>query len=317
LNSQPMGFYSPRVLLNEARRVGIGVLPPDIHLSGKGFTVEEEDSGSALRVGLSYCKGLSEKAVSSIDSERRKRPFSSVADLYWRTSVERDSLENLSKGGFLDALAERRGDWRRLLEEIEVLPKKRDDDRQPEIPLPHPASWWAARENRKSIVAHLLPTETKRERSEWEVLALNVSRHPLSPYREALGKLGVIQSGSLKGLPHGTHACAAGLLECLQCPPTKSGNPVWFLLLEDEWGLLQATIFRNVYQRCGEILHHRVAFLLEGRVENTPKKGFSFLVEDIRDLREALVGARVPAPRAVSASGAFLRAGRRSRRRAG
>jgi error-prone DNA polymerase len=313
LNSQPMGFYSPRVLVNEARRIGISILPPDVHLSGKDFTVEED--GSALRVGLSYCKGLSERAISSIVAERCKRPFSSVADLYQRSRVERNAVENLIKGGFLDALANREGDRTRLLGEVEGLPKKRSHEHQPEIPLPHPGSWWTARENRN--VEHLPLTETQRERSAWEVLGLNVHRHPLSPYSKALGKLGITQSEALKGLPHGTRARAAGLLECLQCPPTKSGKPVWFLLIEDEQGLLQATIFRSVYQRCGDVLHQRGAFLLEGRVENTPEKGFSFLVESIRDLREALAGARVLAPRAVPASGAFLRAGRRGRRRAG
>jgi error-prone DNA polymerase len=310
LNSQPMGFYSPRVLLNEARRLGIVVLPPDIHSSDEGFTVEED--GSALRVGLRYCKGLSEKAISSIVSERRRRPFVYVADLYGRTRVEKDSLKNLIKGGFLDALTDRRGDRTRLLGEVENLPKKRPHERQPEIPLPHPGSWWAARENRK--VEHLPLTETQRERREWEVLGLNVHRHPLSPYREALEELGVTPSEALKKLPHGTRARAAGLLECLQCPPTKSGRPVWFLLIEDEQGLLQATIFRSVYQRCGHVLHQSGAFLLEGRVEDTAEKGFSFLGENIRNLREVLVGARVPTPKAVSASGAFLRAGRRGRR---
>ena len=90
LNSQPMGFYSPRLLLNEARRVGLGVLPPDINLSEGDFTVEDTPAGPALRVGLRYCKGLSEKSISSIEAERRERPFVSVADLYGRTAVERD-----------------------------------------------------------------------------------------------------------------------------------------------------------------------------------------------------------------------------------
>src|SRR5215211_7421405 len=90
LDSQPMGFYSPRLLLNEARRIGLSVLPPEVHLSGEGFAVEED--GSALRVGLRYCKGLSEKAISSIVDERRKKPFVSVADLYRRTAVEKDAL---------------------------------------------------------------------------------------------------------------------------------------------------------------------------------------------------------------------------------
>ncbi len=155
-------------------------------------------------------------------------------------------------------------------------------------------------------------TETRREQMEWETLSLNVSRHPLSPYREALENLGVTPSERIKKLPHGTRARAAGLIECLQSPPTKSGKPVYFLLIEDEWGLLQATIFRDVYERFGDLLHHRGAFLLEGRVEQTPAKGFSFLVKHIEDLRGLLAG--VPAPRTASASGAFLRAGRRGRR---
>ena len=308
LNSQPMGFYSPRVLLNEARRIGIGILPPDVHRSSEGFTVEGD--GGALRVGLRYCKGLSEKAVYSIVSERRKRPFVSVADLYGRTRVERDSLENLIKGGFLDTLSERKADRLRLLRQTEGLPKRRRHERQPEIPLTHPASWWLARENRS--VEHLPLTETRRERMEWDVLSLNVSRHPLYPYRKVLEELGVIRSEAIKRLPHGTRARAAGLIECLQSPPTKSDRPVYFLLVEDEQGLLQATIFRPVYERFGDLLHHRGAFLLEGRVEQTPDKGFSFLVERIEDLRGVLTGVLVP--RTTSTPGAFLRAGRRGRR---
>jgi error-prone DNA polymerase len=309
LDSQPMGFYSPRVLLNEARRIGLRVLPPDVHLSGEGFTVEED--GTALRLGLRYCKGLSERAISSIVAGRRKRPFVSVADLYQRTAVEKDALENLIKGGFLDSLAG--GSERpRLLGETTALPKKRRRGRQPEIPQPHPASWWAVRERRS--VRHLPLTDTTRERMEWEVLSLNVNRHPLVPYRGALEELGVIPSEEIMELPHGTRARAAGLIECLQSPPTKSGYRVYFLLIEDEWGLLQATIFRSVYERYGDILHHEGAFLVEGRVEQTIEKGFAFLVHRIESLRDVLFEARMPVPRVASSPGAFLRAGRRSRK---
>jgi error-prone DNA polymerase len=310
LNSQPMGFFSPRVLLNEARRIGLGILPPDIHLSGEDFTVEED--GKALRVGFSYCKGLSEKAISSILSERKKRPFSSVADLYRRTLVERDALENLVEGGFLDAFSNRGTDRPRLLEEAKDLPKKRKDDSQPEIPLEHPASWWESREDRAT--GYLPLAETQKEQMEWGTLSLNVSRHPLFPYRKALEDLGVTPSEEMSNLPHGLQTRAAGLFEVLQCPPTKSGKPVWFLVVEDECGLLQATIFRNVYEKYGDLLHHRRAFLLEGRIEQDRRRGHSFLVERIEDLRESLTGTRVPTPGAVSASGAFLRARRRGRR---
>jgi error-prone DNA polymerase len=310
LNSQPMGFYSPRVVLNEARRVGLRVRPPDIRLSEEGISVEE--NGEALRIGLKYCKGLSLVATSSLLAERDKRPFASVSDLYQRTSVERDSLESLIKAGFLDALAGRIANRLRLLEEIKILPKKRTKRQQPEIPLPHPASWWLAREGRR---ADYLPLAVEqKEGMEWETLSLNVSRHPLSPYRKTLDDLGVTPTEAMKDLPGGTRARAAGLLECLQCPPTKSGRPVWFLLVEDELGLLQATIFEGVYERYGWLLHHRGAFLLEGTVEQNPDKGFSFVVSRVRDLGEALAGAEVRAPRVVRGSGGFVRASRRGRR---
>lgn len=150
---------------------------------------------------------------------------------------------------------------------------------------------------------------------EWEVLSLNVHRHPLKPYREALAELGVTPSEEIRDLPHGSRVRAAGLFECLQCPPTKSGTPVWFLLVEDERGLLQATVFEGVYRKCGDLLHHLGAFLLEGRVEQNRRRGFSFLVECVRDLRGELSGTGVPTPRAVRAPESFVRAARRGRRR--
>jgi error-prone DNA polymerase len=102
LNSQPMGFYSPRVLLNEAHRIGLSILPPDIHLSREGCAVEED--GTTIRVGLSYCKGLSQRSMDGIVQEKDERLFASVADLYHRTPVDAQALSNLIKGGFLDSL---------------------------------------------------------------------------------------------------------------------------------------------------------------------------------------------------------------------
>jgi error-prone DNA polymerase len=318
LNSQPMGFYSPRTLLNEARREGIEVLPPDIHLSGEGFTVEDSEAGAALRVGLKYSKGLSRAALSSILADRKKQPFVSAADLYQRTAVERDALENLIRAGFLDHLASDTG-RNGLLAAASDLPKKRSRSRrrQAELPLPHPASWWETREGVADRAGYLPLTALGRERMEWEGLSLNVSRHPLSAYREPLERLGVTPSQEILDLPHGTRVRAAGLLEELQRPPTKSGRPVYFLLIEDEAGLLQATIFEGVYKREGHVLHQRGAFLLEGKVEQDHRRGFSFLVERISDLQEVLANeaeARVPAPRAVASSGAFVQAMRRGRR---
>lgn len=91
---------------------------------------------------------------------------------------------------------------------------------------------------------------------------------------------------------------------------------MYFLLIEDERGLLQCTIFSKTYERYGHVLHRSGAFLVEGRVEVNRRTGHSFLVERIEDLSAVISGGagRVPEPRAVPSSGAFVRAGRSSRR---
>ena len=324
LNSQPMGFYSPRVLLNEARRKGVRTLPPDLHLSGEGFGVEHGEADSALRPGLSYCRGLSQRAISAILSEREERPFASVADLYRRTPVGRNALENLIRAGFLDRLDTRssqrssRGDRAALLRETRGLPEKRRGGSQPELPLPHPASWWSSREGRGTDVAALPPPVTDLERWENGVLGLDLRRHPLSAHRETLGALGVVPGRELRGMPHGTRARAAGVLESLQAPPTRSGALVHFLLTEDESGLLQSTIFENVYHRHGHVLYETGAYLLEGRVEQDPRRGFSFVVQRVSDLRRALTGrgtrGTATPPTQNATAGSLPRARKRGRR---
>ena len=124
---------------------------------------------------------------------------------------------------------------------------------------------------------------------EWEALGLNVRRHPLVPYRKTLARMGVTPSSEVPEFPHGRRVWVAGFRESLQRPPTRSGRWVYFLMLEDEHGLLQCTIFEGVYERLGHLLHQKASFLLEGRVEQDPRRGFSFVVEEISDLTETLL----------------------------
>ena len=338
LSCQPMGFYSPRVLLNEARCEGIEILPPDVNLSGEGFTVEKD--GAAIRVGLKYTKHLSHNALQGILEARDERVFDSVTDLYSRAGVERDGLVNLVKGGFFDGLYKAPGARSRALSEIRTMPNKlkarKRDRRAIEIPGLYeelvdaadtaegsrsasgpdsPDGWETVLQARGASLAGYLPTTSDRiEQMEWESLGLNVYRHPLARYRKNLEELRVTGSQAAWSLPHGTRTRVAGLLECMQRPPTKSGRPVYFLMIEDQYGLLQTTIFRPTYERYGHILHQKSAYLLEGRVEQDNRRGFSFLVQRIEDLGSLLLGKEVLSAPAAPASGAFVKAGRRSRR---
>jgi error-prone DNA polymerase len=94
-------------------------------------------------------------------------------------------------------------------------------------------------------------------------------------------------------------------MECLQSPPTRSGKPVYFLLIEDETGLLQATIFSDTHHRYGHHLYQSGSFLLEGMVEQDERRGFSFVVNRIEDLGRLLSGVRQAASVRVE-SGAGL-----------
>jgi error-prone DNA polymerase len=316
LNSQPMGFYSPRVLLNEARRVGITILPPDVHLSGEECTVEKfEGDGTALRVSLSYCKGLSRRGIEAIIEERRERSFASAADLYHRTPVDSRALGSLIKGGFLDSLgASLSGGRRELLDGVSLLPKKRKGDVQREL-AGSPTSgvgssledgWWHERPDDRRIASLPFPPGEE-ERMQRAVLSLDVAEHPLRAYREELKRLKVTPARKIRDMPTGSRVRAAGIMECLQSPPTKSGKAVYFLLLEDETGLLQATIFSDVHQRYGHHLYRAASFLLEGAVEQDDKRGFSFVVDKIEDLG-ALLPQALERHGSVAGSGAMLRA---------
>ena len=129
------------------------------------------------------------------------------------------------------------------------------------------------------------------EQEQRRILGLDVERHPLEPFRRNLRELGVTPAVQMLDLPHGTRARAVGLIEVLQRPPTKSGRPVWFPLIEDESGLLQATMFESAYRRYGHVLHHESAYLMEGRVEQDRRREFSYLVEKIMPLRVAIAHA--------------------------
>jgi error-prone DNA polymerase len=109
MNNQPMGFYSPRVVVNDARRWGLDVLPVDVNASLTGFSPERD--GRALRVGLAYVKEMSRAAGEAIVAERapeRGGPYRSLPDFCRRTRVSVEIVINLVRVGAFDALGTRR-----------------------------------------------------------------------------------------------------------------------------------------------------------------------------------------------------------------
>jgi len=232
LNHQPMGHYSPATLVNEARLRGVKFLPPDINRSGGRFTLEN----GALRVPLTRVKGMGPAALEVILRERGRRPFSSLADFYHRTGLDRDLLENLVRCGAFDRLHPHR---RALLAWLPRVVASPPAQRSLDFPPPEEGEDFSSRE---------------KQLMEYEVLGLEVEWHYMSFWRDFLAGEGYRTGAELGRLPSGSWVKIAGLPVRPHRPPTRSGRTVVFFSLEDETGLTDVTVFEDVYQRYGHWL---------------------------------------------------------------
>jgi error-prone DNA polymerase len=241
LNNQPMGFYPPRIIGNEARRRGIALLPPDVNLSEADFTVEIMEEGKeAIRIGLKQVKGISTVALHSIISVRCQEPFHSVREFVQRSGLPRDNMENLVLCGAMDSLHQNR---RCLLSQL---------------------SGWLEECRAGKCGEKLLFTEpgeeiddfSPEEKLAWEysILGLEISEPRMLAWRKQLTARGFYSSRDLKDVPSGSLVQVAGMLLHPHRPPTRSGRITVFLSLEDEYGLIDVTVFEDVYMKYGSYI---------------------------------------------------------------
>ncbi len=217
LNSQPMGFYAPAQLVQDARRHGVEVRPPDVQASDWDCTLE----GNALRLGLRMVNGLSEQKGLQI---AQGRPYRSVAEF----RLNRKDLRCLAAAGALESLA----GHRRLAHWVAAGAERR-------APLDAPA--------RERMPALAAPREGEEIVADYASLGLTLGRHPLALLREHLQKLRLIDSRALHRIAHGGTASVAGLVTCRQRPDTASG--VVFVTLEDETGCMNIVVWRALVER--------------------------------------------------------------------
>jgi error-prone DNA polymerase len=223
LNSQPMGFYQPSQLVQDARRHGVEVRPPDVNFSDWDCSLE----GGALRLGLRMIGGLPQAAGRSIAAAR---PHRNVAAL----QLNRKELRCLAAAGALQSLA----GHRRLAHWAAAAAERR-------APLD------AAAAERQPRLAP--PSEGQEIVADYASLGLTLGRHPLALLRGHLKKLQILEAGALQPLPHGARARVAGLVTCRQQPDTASG--VIFVTLEDETGWVNVVVWRQLLERQrGELL---------------------------------------------------------------
>jgi error-prone DNA polymerase len=221
LNSQPMGFYAPAQLVQDARRHGVAVRGPDVNQSDWDCTLED----GALRLGLRVVRGLAEAAGRRIAS---LGCYEDVDDLSRRAQLSRKDLRVLAAAGALESLA----GHRRLAHWSAAGAARR-------MPLDARAC--------EPQVDLLPPREGEDIAADYASLGLTLGRHPLALLREHFGKQKILTSEEMRALPHGAPARVAGLVTCRQRPDTASG--VIFVTLEDETGCANVVVSSSLVER--------------------------------------------------------------------
>jgi DNA polymerase III alpha subunit len=263
LNSQPMGFYAPAQLVRDAQAHGVEVRGVDVAASHWDATLEPAAAAAALRLGLRQVRGLPHAAAERLLAARAARPFDSVQDLAERSTLGRRDLSALAASGALGAFASHR--HRAAWAVGGVVPPT------PLFPV-----------TRVAEATPLLraPTEGKDIVADYRALGLTLGRHPLALLRARLGQAGLLSAADLRALPHGARVRAAGLVLVRQRPGSASG--VTFVTLEDETGVVNLVVWRNIgerfrralldsqlleaageVQREGEVVHLIVARLID------------------------------------------------------
>ncbi|WP_226470484.1 error-prone DNA polymerase, partial [Luteimonas panaciterrae] len=229
LNAQPMGFYSPSQIVQDARRghgdrKGIHILPVDVTcsdwdntLEGGGPRTGVDDGGQpAIRLGLRQIAGLSDTMAQAIVAARQQRTFTDVRDLCLRARLDERARQVLAEAGALEALVGHRHAARWAVAGIErqrpLLPGSPEEE---DITLP-------------------APTAGEDILSDYRSVGLTLQAHPLSLLRPRLQQQRVLDSRQLHALPHGRGAYTAGIVTQRQRPGTAKGTI--FVTLEDEYG---------------------------------------------------------------------------------
>jgi error-prone DNA polymerase len=244
LNAQPMGFYAPATIVEDAKRHGVIVRPVDVQVSEWDCTLETCEAnvgGFAVRMGLRYVKGLGETDWESIACGRRSAPFISVGDFVRRTTLDEGVLGTLAEAGAFDGLDT---DRRTALWDVRRLARSREES----LSLPD-------RE-----ITPLFQSLNPFEEVKWDYYTTSHSprRHPLAPMRASLIQQRLPDARTVMSMKNGEKIQYAGLVICRQRPGTAGG--VVFMTLEDETGFVNVVVWESVFKHYS-VLAKTVSFL--------------------------------------------------------
>jgi len=271
LNAQPMGFYGPSQIVQDAQRNGIRVRPVDVRYSDWDCTLESDahsKTGLALRLGFRQLRGCSEKVAGRISAARGKAAFHDVVDLCTRAELDSRHQDLLADAGALRGLAghRHRALWLTSGVESQLPLFGRTSPSEQDIVLP-------------------LPTTVENMTADYAHSGLSLGPHPLKLLRSRLRAERYVDSRRLQKLPHASQVRTVGLVTQRQQPQTASG--VTFITIEDEFGHVNVVVWNHIAQTQRRPYLEARLLAIEGRWEAVD--GVSHLIaRRLRDLSSLL-----------------------------
>ena len=274
LNSQPMGFYAPAQLIQDAERHGVKVLPIELNSSFYDCTLEfpegyrKPDKHSRLtlepevRIGFCLAKGLSEPGANAIIEARQFGVFINIQDLVFRSGINKKDLESLAA---TDALKGLSGDRHRAFWQASGVEK---DGQRRDI---QSFSFFADTEfaDNDFGVDVLLPVASEGQNivSDYTSTGFTLRRHPLAFFRDHLNNYQVSTASQLALIDNEANVKVTGLVTCRQRPTTAAG--VIFLTLEDESGFINVVVWPNLGEKLRPIVRQATLLGVAGHVQKS------------------------------------------------
>ena len=266
------GMYPKRLILDEARQMGIAALPVDVNKSDVVYRVE----GNGIRMALSDVAGISDAEALNIV---RAQPYLDLTDFVRRAGTSLPTTEKLIMVGAFDSLHN--------INRRDLLLHLADINRSPAAALPGAQMTFGfkAPDLKPSGLPDL--TNTEKVRQEIETLGMEVSSHLLEFYGHFLNEIGAVKSSDLLKQRSGSSILVAGVKVALQQPPVRSGKRVIFLSIDDGFGCSDATFFTDTHEQFAQTLFSSKLLLVRGVVRRTGPKGVSIRATGAWDLGAA------------------------------
>jgi error-prone DNA polymerase len=231
LNSQPMGFYSPSQLVQDARRHGVEVRAVDVMHSDWEATLEtDQGRAPAVRLGLNRVHGLAQQSGWRIEEARAIKDFSDLNDLALRASLSQSDLHALAAANALQSIAGHRREavWHAMVATPGKGLLKGAVTAIDRVQLP-------------------APSEAQQIVADYRSIGLTLGRHPLALLRSHLLKRRLLPANTLAKFKHGQLARACGIVTVRQRPATAKGTV--FVTLEDETGTVNVIVWPTLVEQ--------------------------------------------------------------------